>query len=162
MDSAAAAHSAGGMAHELDFASALQAAGAIRTKKISSAELTRHVFERIDRYNPAHQRIRLSAARMKRSRKRRKPTRHWQSARRLARFPWRSDTREGKLCRGGQPSTWGIRGVQGREGFAKFGRGRAIAGRGRGADRRDECSAESCTTGRATTRSMEPRTIPGI
>lgn len=53
MDSAAAAHSAGGMAHELDFASALQAAGAIRAKKISSAELTRHVFERIDRYNPA-------------------------------------------------------------------------------------------------------------
>jgi len=39
--------------HELGFLTALQAAQAIREKKISSVELTRHVFERIDRFNPA-------------------------------------------------------------------------------------------------------------
>jgi amidase len=38
--------------HELDFATALQAAEAIRTKKVSSVELTEHMFARIDRYNP--------------------------------------------------------------------------------------------------------------
>jgi amidase len=37
---------------ELDFASALQAAEAIRQKKVSSVELTRRAFERIDRFNP--------------------------------------------------------------------------------------------------------------
>jgi amidase len=53
MDSrVAAAHSVGGAAQELDFGSALAAAEAIRAKRISSVELTRHVFERIDRYNP--------------------------------------------------------------------------------------------------------------
>jgi amidase len=36
---------------ELDFASALRAADAIRRKKVSSVELTHRVFERIDRYN---------------------------------------------------------------------------------------------------------------
>jgi len=39
-------------AGDLDFASALQAAEAIRKKQVSSVELTRRVFERIDRYNP--------------------------------------------------------------------------------------------------------------
>jgi amidase len=53
MDSAAAAFSPGAPLHELDFASALQAAEAIRKKQVSSVELTRHVFERIERYNPA-------------------------------------------------------------------------------------------------------------
>jgi amidase len=53
MDSAAAAFSSGARSHELDFASALQAAEAIRKKQVSSVELTRHVFERIERYNPA-------------------------------------------------------------------------------------------------------------
>jgi amidase len=38
--------------HELDFATALQAAGAIRKKQISSVELTQRVFQRIERYNP--------------------------------------------------------------------------------------------------------------
>lgn len=38
--------------HDLAFASALRAAEAIRSKKISSVELTRLIFERIDRYNP--------------------------------------------------------------------------------------------------------------
>lgn len=38
--------------HELDFATALQAADAIRKKQVSSVELTRRIFERIDRYNP--------------------------------------------------------------------------------------------------------------
>ena len=38
-------------AHGLDFASALQAAEAIRRKRVSSVELTRQTFERIDRYN---------------------------------------------------------------------------------------------------------------
>ena len=38
--------------HEFDFGSALQAAEAIRRRKVSSLELTRRVFERIDRYNP--------------------------------------------------------------------------------------------------------------
>jgi amidase len=38
--------------HELDFATALQAAEAIRTKKISSVELTERMFARIDHYNP--------------------------------------------------------------------------------------------------------------
>ena len=36
----------------LDFATALQAAEAIRTKKVSSVELTQRMFARIDRYNP--------------------------------------------------------------------------------------------------------------
>jgi hypothetical protein len=36
----------------LDFASALQAAEAIRQKRVSSVELTKRVFERIDKYNP--------------------------------------------------------------------------------------------------------------
>jgi amidase len=54
MDSTpAAGHSTGGTARELDFASALAVAEAIRAKRVSSAELTRHVFERIDRLNPA-------------------------------------------------------------------------------------------------------------
>jgi amidase len=53
MDSATAAFSPGGPAHELDYASALQAAEAIRKKQVSSVELTRRVFERIERYNPA-------------------------------------------------------------------------------------------------------------
>lgn len=53
MDSAAAAFTSGAPSHELDFASALQAAEAIRKKLISSVELTRHIFERIERYNPA-------------------------------------------------------------------------------------------------------------
>lgn len=39
-------------APELDFATALQAAEAIRTKKISSVELTERMFARIDHYNP--------------------------------------------------------------------------------------------------------------
>lgn len=52
MDSTAAAQSSGETRHELDFASALAAAEAIRAKRVSSVELTRHVFERIDRYNP--------------------------------------------------------------------------------------------------------------
>jgi amidase len=38
--------------HELDFATALQAAEAIRAKKISSVELTERMFARIDHYNP--------------------------------------------------------------------------------------------------------------
>jgi amidase len=38
---------------DLDFASALQAADAIRRKRVSSVELTRRVFERIDCYGPA-------------------------------------------------------------------------------------------------------------
>jgi hypothetical protein len=45
MDSATAAFSSGGPVHELDFASALQAAEAIRKKQVSSFELTRRVFE---------------------------------------------------------------------------------------------------------------------
>ena len=53
MDSAAAAFSSSGASHDLDFASALQAAEAIRKKQVSSVELTRHVFERIERYDPA-------------------------------------------------------------------------------------------------------------
>lgn len=46
------AKSSGATAHELDFATALQAAEAIRTKKISSVELTQRMFARIDHYNP--------------------------------------------------------------------------------------------------------------
>ena len=38
--------------HDLGFASALRAAEAIRSKEVSSVELTRLIFERIDRYNP--------------------------------------------------------------------------------------------------------------
>src|SRR5215813_15635160 len=37
--------------HGLGFASALRAAEAIRSKEVSSVELTRLIFERIDRYN---------------------------------------------------------------------------------------------------------------
>ncbi|HXN49072.1 MAG TPA: hypothetical protein VN893_20640, partial [Bryobacteraceae bacterium] len=39
-------------AQDLDFASALAAAAAIKAKKVSSVELTRHMFDRIDKYNP--------------------------------------------------------------------------------------------------------------
>jgi len=53
MDSAAAAFPSGSPSRQLEFASALQAAEAIRKKEISSVELTRHVFERIERYDPA-------------------------------------------------------------------------------------------------------------
>lgn len=53
MDRAAAAFPSGSPSHQLEFASALQAAEAIRKKEISSVELTRYVFERIERYNPA-------------------------------------------------------------------------------------------------------------
>src|SRR5579862_5595632 len=37
---------------DLDFSSALDAAEAIRRKRVSSSELTRRIFERIDRLNP--------------------------------------------------------------------------------------------------------------
>ena len=37
---------------ELDFSSACRAADAIQKKQVSSVELTRRVFERIDRYDP--------------------------------------------------------------------------------------------------------------
>jgi amidase len=53
MDATAAGHSTSQAARELDFGSALAAAEAIRAKRVSSVELTRHVFERIDRFNPA-------------------------------------------------------------------------------------------------------------
>src|SRR6266567_6342240 len=43
---------AGSPYEELDFASALRAAEAIRKKEVSSVELTQRIFERIDRYNP--------------------------------------------------------------------------------------------------------------
>jgi amidase len=52
MDSAATAFSSGVPSGDLDFVSALRAAEAIRKKEVSSVELTRHVFERIERYNP--------------------------------------------------------------------------------------------------------------
>ncbi len=39
-------------AQDLDFAAALTAAAAIKAKKISSVELTRRMFERIDKHNP--------------------------------------------------------------------------------------------------------------
>ncbi len=52
MESIGATQSVGRAAQELDFASALAAADAIRAKRVSSAELTRHVFERIERFSP--------------------------------------------------------------------------------------------------------------
>jgi amidase len=53
MESTTAASRSGMPEPELGFLSALQAAGKIRKKEISSVELTRHVFDRIERYNPA-------------------------------------------------------------------------------------------------------------
>lgn len=41
-----------GATFDRNFGSAIGAAAAIRTRKISSVELTRHVFERIDRFQP--------------------------------------------------------------------------------------------------------------
>ena len=41
-----------GSSHDLDFASALQAADAIRRKQVSSVELTKRIFARMDHYNP--------------------------------------------------------------------------------------------------------------
>src|SRR5580658_3552844 len=52
MSSRAAGPSISGAAQEWDFASALRAAEAIRARRVSSIELTQHVFERIDRFNP--------------------------------------------------------------------------------------------------------------
>lgn len=49
---AMAARAFSGPAADLDFASALEAAAAIKAKRISSLELTRRMFERIDAYNP--------------------------------------------------------------------------------------------------------------
>lgn len=53
MDSSTAASPSSSADHGLGFLTALQAAEAIREKKISSLELTKHIFERIDRFNPA-------------------------------------------------------------------------------------------------------------
>jgi amidase len=47
----AAAQNSTTVPHELDFATALQAAEAIRAKKVSSVELTERMFARIDHYN---------------------------------------------------------------------------------------------------------------
>jgi amidase len=41
-----------GPTNDVDFASALEAAAAIRTKQVSSLELTRRIIARIDKYNP--------------------------------------------------------------------------------------------------------------
>lgn len=52
-DAASAANQPGSTpAAGLDFASALEAAEAIRKKSISSVELTQQIFARIDKYNP--------------------------------------------------------------------------------------------------------------
>ena len=52
-DAASAANQSGSApAARLDFASALEAAEAIRKKRISSVELTQQIFARIDKYNP--------------------------------------------------------------------------------------------------------------
>src|ERR1041385_1814158 len=40
--------------HDLDFATALEAAEAIRTKKVSSVELTQRMFARIDHRSEEH------------------------------------------------------------------------------------------------------------
>lgn len=53
MDSTTAASRSSVPERELGFLSALQAAEKIRKKEISSLELTSHVFDRIERYNPA-------------------------------------------------------------------------------------------------------------
>lgn len=53
MNQASAPTFSGAAPNEIGFLSALQAAEAIRAKKISSVELTRHIFERIERYNPS-------------------------------------------------------------------------------------------------------------
>jgi amidase len=60
VNSADAAQSSGAAAtpakaapgHDLDFATALQAAEAIQKKQVTSHELTQRVFQRIDKYNP--------------------------------------------------------------------------------------------------------------
>ncbi len=49
---AIAARAAAQGEQDLDFASALTAAAAIKAKRISSVELTRRMFDRIDKYNP--------------------------------------------------------------------------------------------------------------
>jgi amidase len=41
-----------GSGNDLDFSSALDAAAAIKLRKVSSVELTHRIFERIDKYNP--------------------------------------------------------------------------------------------------------------
>ena len=41
------------MSGDLDFASAIEAAAAIRTGRVSSLELTERAFKRIDRFDPA-------------------------------------------------------------------------------------------------------------
>jgi amidase len=53
MNQTSAAAQSGLPSSELAFLSALEAADLIRAGKISSLELTRYTFERIDRYNPA-------------------------------------------------------------------------------------------------------------
>jgi amidase len=51
-NSSRSAKLSGASPHELDFATGVQAAEAIRTKKVSSVELTERMFARIDHYNP--------------------------------------------------------------------------------------------------------------
>ena len=60
--------------HDVAFASALRAAEAIRSKQISSVELTQLIFERIDRYNPQLNAFAFSSAK-KLSPKRERQTR---------------------------------------------------------------------------------------
>ena len=84
MDSPATARSSRPAAQDFDFASAVDAAEAIRTRKISSVELTQRVFERIDRHNPA---LNAFCYQMREEgRRRNEPTKRWRKASRSGRF----------------------------------------------------------------------------
>ena len=101
------------VAHELDFATALQAADAIRRKQISSVELTRRIFERIDRYNPQLNAFvyQLRDDALVRAKKADEVTSAGKESRRISR---RSHHHQRKLC-GSRASRY-----MGHSGFARF------------------------------------------
>ena len=84
--------------HDLDFASALEAAEAIRKKQVSSLELTQRAFARIDRIQSPTQRLRLPTPRRRPSpsqKSRRSPSQRQFSRR----FPRRPDQYQRKFRR---------------------------------------------------------------
>jgi hypothetical protein len=124
---------------DLDFASALQAAEAIRKKQISSLELTERMFARIDRYNPQLNAFvyQLREDALAQAKKSRRSASQRKVSRRL---PWRSSQCEGKFRSCGTSGHLGHSRIQGFESACGLRCGGASARRRRDSSRRDECA----------------------
>ena len=92
---------------DLDFVSALQAAEAIRNKRVSSVELTQRTFERIDRLNPQLNAFTYQLREEALAQARRRTTLN--PAANRSGFSRRSGSREGELRGGGLPVHVGYR-----------------------------------------------------